>query len=148
MKPLLRRFEKTGDWSQADVVSLFDSIAAVSPIPLDITLEQLREHALQQGSQLPREFQNANWGSPLPGGLRMAWVLEPTAHEYPLGSALKSRVLLHNAGEQSVAFVTRRFQQPRHTAKDCAGTSGRLRVLGVADDCASGRLPTSPWRVL
>ena len=121
MQPLLARFERAGDWTQAEVVSLFDEIAAVSTIPLFMTLEQIRERTLQQGSPLPPEYRNVNWGTALAGGLKMAWVLEPAAHEYHLGSALKSRVLIHNSSDEPIAFVTRSFHQPKHTAKDAQG---------------------------
>jgi beta-lactamase regulating signal transducer with metallopeptidase domain len=121
MQPLLARFERAGDWTQAEVVSLFDEIAVVSTIPLFMTLERIRERTLQQGSTLPPEYRNVNWGTALAGGLKMAWVLEPAAHEYHLGSALKSRVLIHNSSDEPIAFVTRSFHQPKHTAKDAQG---------------------------
>lgn len=123
MQPLVARFEKTGDWNQADVVALFDDIADVTTIPLDTTLDQIRERTLQRGQRLPASFEKVNWGEPLPGGLRMAWVLEPRAEKYHLGSSLKSRVLIQNSGNEPVAFVTRSFHQPEHKASKTDGTA-------------------------
>ena len=122
MQPLAARFEKSGDWTQADVVALFDDIAVVSTIPLKTTLEQIRERTLQRGQRLPVSFEKANWGESLPSGLRMAWVLEPGAEKYHLGLSLKSRVLIHNSGKEPVAFVTRSFHQPEHKASKADGT--------------------------
>ena len=126
MQPLVARFEKTGDWNQADVVALFDDIAVVTTIPLDTTLEQIRERTLQRGQRLPVLFEKANWGELLPGGLRMAWVLEPGAEKYHLGSSLRSRVLIHNSGKEPVAFVTRSFHQPQHKATKADGTAVQI----------------------
>ncbi len=126
MQPLVARFEKTGDWSQADVATLFDDIAATTTIPLDTTLDAIREHTLQRGMPLPKSLQNANWGEALSGGLRMAWILEPSVEQHPLGSSLKSRIVLHNSGLEPVAFVTRSFHQPAHSAADATGEAIKL----------------------
>ncbi len=83
MQPLLTRFEKKGDWKQADMVALLDDIAAVTTIPLERTLEAIRENSLQRGRVLPTSLKNANWGEALPGGLQLAWVLEPREQSYP-----------------------------------------------------------------
>ncbi len=66
MQPLLTRFEKKGDWKQADMVALLDDIAAVTTIPLERTLEAIRENSLQRGRVLPASLKNANWGEALP----------------------------------------------------------------------------------
>lgn len=126
MQLLLPRFEKKGDWKQAEVVSLFDEIAAVTTIPLQRTLDAIRENSLQRGQALPTSLANANWGEALPGGLRMAWVLEPREKAIPIGSSLKSRVVLHNSGKEPVIFVTRSFQQPQHSAGSASGAAMRL----------------------
>jgi hypothetical protein len=72
MQPLVARFEKTSDWSQADAVQLFDDIAEVTTIPLRTSLDAIRDHTLQRGQLLPASLQKTNWGEALPGGLRMA----------------------------------------------------------------------------
>ena len=123
MQPLVARFEKTDDWNQTDVVALFDDIAVVTTIPLETTLVQIRENTLKRGQQLPVSLKDANWGEALPGGLRMAWILEPRAEKYHLGSALKSRVVIHNSGNEPVMFVARSFHQPEHKANRSSGGS-------------------------
>ena len=126
MQPIVARFEKPGDWSQADASKLFDDIAAVTTIPLETTLEAIREHKLMRGMPLPASLQNSNWGKVLPSGLRMAWILEPAKDQYHLGTSLKSRVVIHNSGNEPVAFVTRNFHQPAHSATNAAGKAIKL----------------------
>ncbi|MEP3479263.1 MAG: M56 family metallopeptidase [Fuerstiella sp.] len=126
MQPLLANFQHQGDWKQTDVVAVFDKIAAVTTIPLNRTMRSIREHTLQQGSPLAPSLKNANWSKRLPSGLRMAWILEPQADEYHLGSALKSRVVIHNTGKEPVAFVTRSFHQPKHSAKSHDGSQLKI----------------------
>ncbi|MBL8814459.1 MAG: hypothetical protein JNL58_00405 [Planctomyces sp.] len=123
MRPLVVRFEHSGDWNQSDVVRLFDDIAEVTTIPLERTMDIIREHTLQRGQPLPASLANVNWGEKLPGGLRMAWIFEPRAEKYPLGTKLKSRVVLHNSGDEPVMFVTRSFHQPEHKAITSGGAS-------------------------
>jgi hypothetical protein len=126
MKPLEPRFAHTGDWKPADVVALLDDIAAAHTIPLETTLQHLTERTLQPGTPLPASLQNADWGEPLPSGLRMAHVLEPRAGAYPLGTELKARLVLHNAGPEPVAFLTTTFQQPGHAAQRPDGTDLKI----------------------
>ncbi|MEI8212696.1 MAG: hypothetical protein WCI02_11150 [Planctomycetota bacterium] len=116
MQPLVARFERTVDWEQSDVVSLLDEIATISTIPIDLSLEWIRERSLQRGVPLPERYRDANWGPPLPSGLRMAWMFEPRADAYPIHTPLRSTVLLHNSGKEPIAFATRSFQQPMHVA--------------------------------
>ena len=116
MRPLVARFDHKGDWKQRDVSKLFDDIAAVSTIPLERTMDIIRENTLQRGQQLPTSLNDANWGEALPGGLRIAWLLEPRKENYHLGSALTSHIVIHNSGNEAVMFVTRSFHQPEHTA--------------------------------
>ncbi|MFO0978780.1 MAG: M56 family metallopeptidase [Planctomycetaceae bacterium] len=123
MRPLLTRFENKGDWKQEDIAKLFDDIAEVSTIPLERTMNAIRENSLQRGLPIPASMDNLNWGEALPGGLRMAWMLEPRAEEYHRSSALKSRVILHNSGDKPVMFVTRSFHQPEHKAATTEGTT-------------------------
>ncbi|MCA9139864.1 MAG: hypothetical protein KDB00_23990, partial [Planctomycetales bacterium] len=126
MQRVTTRFEKDGDWTQADVVSLLDEIAAVTTIPMDTTLDTIREETLNRGQLLPSSLKNANWGQALPGGLRMAWILEPVADRYHLGSSLNSRVVIHNSGEEPVAFKIINFQQPKHSATNGSGAAIEL----------------------
>lgn len=123
MQPIVARFEKTGDWSQADTATLLDDIAEVTTIPFTTTMDAIRSSRLQRGTPLPTFLKDANWGDALAGGLRMAWILDPTANQHHLGAALKSRVVIHNSGDEPIAFVTRSFHQPRHSAKNSAGST-------------------------
>ena len=126
IQPLVARFENKGDWKQADVVALFDEIAAVTTIPLERTMEKIRDRTLQRGQRLPASLEMVKWGESLPGGLRMAWILEPRAEQYHLGSSLKSRVVIHNSGDEPVAFVTRSFHQPEHKSTKTDGTAVQI----------------------
>ncbi len=123
MQPLLTRFEHKGDWKQEDAAKLFDDIAAVTTIPLERTMNAIRENTPQRGLPIPASMNNLNWGETLPGGLRMAWMLEPRAEKYHRSSALKSRVILRNSGDKPVMFVTRSFHQPNHNAVTAGGTT-------------------------
>ena len=53
----------------------------------------------------------------------MAWLLEPRAAEYRLGTPLNSRILIHNAGKDVIVFRTRAWHQGRHTARDTKGAN-------------------------
>ncbi len=123
MKPLEPRFGPLRDWKPAELVALLDDIAAAHTIPLETTLEHLAQATLQPGQPLPPASAEAAWGQPLPGGLRMAYVLEPQAGAYHVGTEVKARMVLHNAGKEPVTFVTHSFQQPGHTAKLADGTA-------------------------
>jgi hypothetical protein len=79
-------------------------------------MDYIAQRTLQPGQPLPAALEKADWGEPLPGGLRMAFVLEPRAPEYRLGTEVKARIILHNSGNEHVAFVTSSFQQPGHSA--------------------------------
>ncbi|MFN0128482.1 MAG: biopolymer transporter ExbD, partial [Verrucomicrobiales bacterium] len=85
MKPLEPRFANPGDWKAADVVALLDDIAAVHTIPLDSALTHLTQRTLYPGTPLPASLEKADWGEPLPSGLRVAHLLEPRAGAYHLG---------------------------------------------------------------
>ncbi len=126
MKPLEPRFSNKGDWKPVDVVAILDEIATVSTIPIETTMEHLSQRSVQFGQQLPVAWQNADWGKPLEGGLRMAYVLEPLSDQYHIGTELKARILLHNTGKEPVTFITTGFQQPTHTATLADG--GELKL--------------------
>ena len=119
---LLSRFDVTGDWTQSDAIALLDDISAISSIPLNNALDAAAENIIHAGEPLPAELADAAWGQPAPDGLRVAWLLEPRAKEYPLGTSLKSRILLHNSGQKAVIFIVPSWQQSAsHTAHDAKG---------------------------
>ena len=119
---LLSRFDAMGDWTPSDAIALLDDISAISKIPLNNTLDAAAENIIHAGEPLPAELAGVAWGQPAPDGLRVAWLLEPRAKGYPLGTSLKSRILLHNAGKKAVIFIVPSWQQSAsHTAHDAKG---------------------------
>jgi beta-lactamase regulating signal transducer with metallopeptidase domain len=147
MAPLVPRFGAAPadhDWKPADVVSLLDDIAAVSTIPLEVTMSMSTGDTLLTGAPLPKELAKAPWGDAQLNGLRLAWLLEPRAAEYRLGTPLRSRILIHNSGKNPVAFRTRYWHQSAaHKARDASGaeikvdstfwtTRGRLQAYRLA----------------
>jgi beta-lactamase regulating signal transducer with metallopeptidase domain len=122
MAPLVPRFDATGDWTPAKVMALLDDIAAVSTIPLETTMEEAWGRTFRTGVPLPKELARAPWGEAKPNGLRMAWLLEPRAAQYRLDTPLKSRILIHNSGKDTVVFRTRSWHQSSgHKASDAKG---------------------------
>lgn len=142
MKPLEPRFGELRDWKPADVVALMDDIAAASTIPLETTLDHLTRNTLRHGQPLPAALEKSDWGQPLESGLRMAYLLEPRAAEYHLGTEVKARILLHNAGKEPVAFIAGGFHQPGHKAKLADGSELKLD----ATDWLTRSVPQA-WRL-
>jgi len=121
---LLPRFDAAGDWTQSDAIALLDDVSAIHRIPLRTTLEAAEENIIRAGEPLPAELAGAPWGQPSPDGLRVAWLLEPRAKEYPLGTPLKSRILVHNSGKKTAVFIMPSWQQSsKHTAYDAKGAA-------------------------
>jgi len=90
---LRSKFDKSHDWEQADVVALLDEVTAISTAPVswaDTPMESSEMWTVQHGTPLPIELKSAAWGEPAPNGLRAAWLLQPRAEQYPLGSVLKA----------------------------------------------------------
>ena len=121
MAPIVPRLEATHDWTPADVITLFDDIAAVTSIPLETMMEDIAAHTFQTGSPLPPALAKAPWGETQKNGLRMAYLLEPRSSEYPLGTPLKARILVQNSGKDMVVFRTRAWHQLGHKANDAKG---------------------------
>ena len=116
---LLSRFDATVDWSPVDAVELLNDVLAVHRIPLNNALDNAAERVILTGEPLPVELINAPWGKPAANGLRVAWHLSPIAKEYRLGTSLKSRILVHNSGKETVFFIMPSWQQSStHTAHD------------------------------
>jgi hypothetical protein len=143
MQPLTPRFDAARDWTLAEAVALLDDVAAVSSAPLRTALEEAEGLTFKPGAPLPTELANAPWGEPQPCGLRIAWLLEPRAAAHRLGTSLKARILIHNAGKEVVVFRTRSWHQVEHTARDAKGAE--IRVEGI-DWTTLGRLvPFRLW---
>jgi beta-lactamase regulating signal transducer with metallopeptidase domain len=115
---MLARFDAGRDWSGPDAVALLDELSAVQDSPIRMLLDKEIEGTIQKSAALPPGLANAPWGQPLANGLRLAWLLEPRAAAYPLGTLLKSRILIHNAGNTSVVFRTRTWHQADHKVTD------------------------------
>jgi beta-lactamase regulating signal transducer with metallopeptidase domain len=120
------RLDATRDWSGLDALALLDDLAAVEDSPIKMVLDKEMERTIHEGMPLPPELAAAPWGKALPNGLRMAWLLEPRAAAYRLGTPLECRILIHNAGNNLVVFRTRTSHQGNHKATDAKGA-----VIGV-----------------
>ncbi len=130
MAPLVPRFDATRDWPPPEAVALLDDIAAVSAIPVQTTMEETIHRAIKTGGPLPPELADAPWGEPVPHGLRMAWLLEPRAVQYRLGTPLKSRILFHNSGKNAIVFRTWTFHQSGgHKAHDAKGADIKITSI-------------------
>ncbi len=130
MAPLVANSDAARDWTPAEVVPLLDAIAAITTIPLETTMEEAVGRTIKTGVPLPRELASAPWGAAQPSGLRMAWLLEPCAAEYRLGTPLKSRILLHNSGKTTVVFRARTWNQSGdHKATDAQGADIKVESI-------------------
>lgn len=118
---MLPRFDASRDWTGQDAVALLDELAALQSTPISMALDHENEGVIRTGTPLPPELANAPWGEPLTNGLRHAWLLEPRDAEHRLGTPLKARVLIHNAGKQPEVFRTRTWHQLGHKATDAKG---------------------------
>jgi len=123
-KALLPRFDAPDDWTQSDAIALLDDVAAIHGIPLMNALAAAAERVFLAGEPLPAELTGAAWGQASPDGLRVAWLLEPRRDEHPLGTSLRSRILVHNSGRETVLFIMPSWQQSgEHTAHDAKGAA-------------------------
>jgi hypothetical protein len=87
-------------------------------------------------------LKDAPWGEPLSNGLRTAWLLEPRSAEHRLGTSLKCRILVHNAGKQPVVFRTRTWHHIEPTAKDAKGAA-----MGMESTTRYTRAPLVAYRL-
>lgn len=119
------KLDASRDWIQAEAVAVLDEIAGIATAPLgwaSLPMSFLAVRGVQRGQPLPAELESAAWGQPEENGLRAAWLLEPRAEQYALGSVLKPRVLFHNTGRAPVVFRTETWHQDdTHTARDARG---------------------------
>ena len=121
---LLKRIDASRDWTQAEAVVLLDEVTAIyDKLPgwVGMHVRPSIRSPIQSGKPLPEELSNAAWGQPAENGLRAAWLLEPVSDTYPLGTALKARILFHNTGKKTVIFQTEVWHQPDHKARNATG---------------------------
>jgi beta-lactamase regulating signal transducer with metallopeptidase domain len=112
---LLKRIDMSHDWTPADAVALLDQVTAIyASLPSWVQDEPrfFLGGYMQRGHPLTVDLKKAPWGETQPSGLRLAWLLEPNTTEHPLGTPLKSRILFHNAGKDTVLFRALTFNQP------------------------------------
>lgn len=140
------KLDATRDWTPADIVTLLDEITAISTAPIswaDLPLRFDEMANLSRGQPLPAALATAAWGAPSANGLRVAWMLDPRAEQYPLGSVLKTRVLFHNAGKEPIVFMTDVWRQnDSHSARD-----GKETEIKVFTTWYSGVTPTATYRL-
>ena len=74
-------------------------------------------------------LENAPWGEALPNGLRVACLLEPRVAEHRLGTPLKMRLLVHNAGQEPVVIRTRTWHHIEPTARDAKGAEIKMESV-------------------
>jgi hypothetical protein len=129
MAPLVPRLDASRDWTPAEVAALFDEIAAITPVPLEMATDRDASRTFKPGSPLPPSLADAPWGEAQTNGLRLAWLLEPRSPEHRLQTPLRSRVLFHNSGKDVVVFRTRTWHQVSHEARDAKG--GEIKVDSV-----------------
>ncbi|MDB5337447.1 MAG: hypothetical protein JWN70_3066 [Planctomycetaceae bacterium] len=127
------RLDATHDWTQADVIKLLDDLTAISTAPVSSAQTPMEFDAmrnLKPGQPLPADLTTAAWGAPAANGLRAAWLLEPRAEQYALGTVLEPRALFHNTGKEPVVFITETWHQnDPHLARDAKGME--ITVTGV-----------------
>ena len=122
LEKLLSRFDATHDWSPSDAIALIDDVSAIDTNPLGAMLFAAEENMIRTGQPLPAALADAPWGKPSPDGLRLAWLLEPRAKAYPLGTSLNSHVLVHNSGKKTAIFCILSWLQAGGSAHDAKGT--------------------------
>ena len=123
----LKRIDTSRDWTPAEAVTLLDDLSSIYAALSDWveTGGRFSEGGpIRPGRPLPAELAGAAWGRPAANGLRAAWVLDPVAEQYPLGTNLKSRILFHNSGTKTVVFRTPHWHQyASHGARDGNGAA-------------------------
>ena len=124
---LLERVNVQRLWTLVEGDALIEDLKSIDP---KFSQWVVREMWMQggfpfrTGKPLPPDLTNAPWGKALENGLRAAWMFEPKADQYPLGTVLKSRVLFHNSGKEPIAFRTPSWhQEPTHKARDDQGNA-------------------------
>ncbi len=124
---LARRIDTSHDWTPADAVALLDDLTAIYPTLPDWAQSDVGASVVSSilaGQPLPAELADAAWGPPAAHGLRAAWLLEPAAAQYALGTNLKTRILFHNSGTQTIVFQTADWHQYQtHKARDAKGAT-------------------------
>ena len=102
---------------------LFDDIAAVTTIPLERRWTRFAKARCSEVNRCRHRWNDANWGEPCPAVCEWRGCWNHELRNITLGTSLKSRVVIHNSGNEPVIFVTRSFHQPEHKVKSLDGAS-------------------------
>ena len=129
---LLPRIDINRDWSRFEAVNLLNDITAIyDKLPswaLELNRFEIAE-TIRAGKVFPDDLENAPWGEPTSNGLRAAWLLSPRADQYRLNTPLKSRLLFHNGGRQTIFLrVLTWNQSAAHQARSSNGEEIPLRT--------------------
>jgi len=98
-------------------------------VPLSVMLEEIAGMTILYSPSLTQELENAPWGKALPNGLRVACLLEPRAAAHRLGTPLKMRILVHNAGKEPVVFRARTWHHIEPTAHNAKGAEIEMESI-------------------
>lgn len=129
MEPLVPRLDGERDWQPAEASALLGDVAAVSDVPLSVMLEEIAGMTILYSPTLAKEFESAPWGKPLANGLRVACLFEPSAAAHRLGTPLKMRILVHNAGQETVVFRARTWHHIEPTARTAQGAELEIESI-------------------
>ncbi len=118
LNALLPRLDARRDWKPVDIIALLDEMAELKSAPFDMA--SWNQRPLRSGDKLPQKFADAAWRG-ASDGLRVAWMLQPTAAEYRIGTALSARLLVWNSGAVAVVLQVPTFHQGDVKATDAEG---------------------------
>lgn len=129
MAPLVARLDGTRDWQPAEASALLADVAAVSDVPLSVMLEEIAGMTIIYSPSLTKELERAPWGRALPNGLRVACLFEPRVAAHRLGTALNMRILIHNAGKETVVFRARTWHHIEPKAHNAQGAEIEMESI-------------------
>lgn len=125
LNAILARLDGTRDWKPAEARALLDELAALESWPVPAEFPRVLQ-AIRNGEPLPGRYADVTWGDATPDGLRVAWVLEPAAREFRIGTACKARLLVHNSGPLPAMVHVPTLHQGEVKARD--GKGGEIDV--------------------
>lgn len=130
LNELLPRLDATHDWKPAEAIALLDEAADIQDSLLEPAPWQGTRDTIRQGDTLPEKYADVAWGEEQPSGLRAAWVLEPSAAEYRIGTALQARLLVQNRGQVPVMLQVPTWHQGGVKGTDAKGAE--VQVSGIS----------------
>ena len=121
LKEMLPSLDASRDWNGIEALALLDRFSEAQSTPVEMASDTEGDRVVTLGTSLPAEWADAPWGEPSKDGLRLAWLLTPRSPEHPLNTALRTRLLVHNAGARPVVFRGWSWLQGDHKAVDAKG---------------------------